>query len=472
MYWTGAVRLSQPRLGNLRPRLRIMFPNRVHPRGTYLEPLFVDVPRSDQIARRVQRDVPHDAGRANTPFNGNWLSASPEILRRPAISSAAFTESQKGLMLPSRLLMLLWTVILASFPLIALVGSEEAPALEYIPIVGIAAGAVAAVYRCPFERWLPVAATCVGFTAVYYLAFQLFAESSYPEKIQLFLLVIVAFGVMLGVCLQDDRFLNRLPTAFLVIGGIAVILLALDPSAHQEGRGSFGDGNPIWMARTVAFAGIAAVWHLTRKQSLWAWLVLAAAAGAIAFTGSRGPLVALAAAAAYAFVFLHRGQRGPIFVLSGYLLAILLAIQVGFEVIPDLRAFSFTSANGRDVLYQYAMDLIILNPMGIGVGNFSYHQFSYPHNIVLEFLVEWGWFLGGTILVVIVWGGARLLRSPPEFDILKLAFIIEMLNAQFSGDITTPRMLYALVFVGLFFRPGAPIRNNNHALNPACATMH
>lgn len=348
--------------------------------------------------------------------------------------------------------MMLWTVVLVSYPLIAVL-DLGIPALEYVPIAAIGAGFLAAAKRIPISRLLAIGALSTMFAAAFFLAYQILAAPAYEGKLWLFLLVITAFGLMLGTCLQDERFLNRLPAALLLLGGIALVLLLINPSAYQEGRGSFGASNPIWMARTVSLAGAAAIWYIASKRSWWAWGVLALAIGAMAITGSRGPLVALAIAAGYSLLRLSPERRVPFFIVGAWSITLLATILIGYDMVPDLRALSFGAGNGREFLYQYAADLIALNPHGIGVGNFAFRQFSYPHNLALEFLTEWGWLLGGAAIALIIAGGVRLLRAPAEYDILKLVYIIEIVNAQFSGDITTPRMLYALVFVGLVFAP-------------------
>lgn len=359
--------------------------------------------------------------------------------------------------------MMFWTIVLIAYPLIAMLESQIA-VLEFIPIVAIGAGFLVACWRMPISRLLTVGLLSILGAAAFFLAYQLLATPSYEGKIGHFLLVIVAFGVMLGTCLQDERFLSRLPAALLILGGIALVLLVFNPSGYQEGRESYGDGNPIWMARCMSLAGVGAIWYIAHKGRLWAWGVLAVVIAAMTLTGSRGPIVALAIAAAYSLVNLSPKRRVQFAIAGVYLFAMLVLIQVGYDIIPDMRALSFGSTNGREFLYQYAADQIYLNPYGIGVGNFQFRQFSYPHNIILEFLTEWGWVLGGAVIALIVAGGVRLFRAPEEYNILKLVFIVEIVNAQFSGDITTPRMLYALVFVGLFFCPAK--RTKHHASVP------
>lgn len=375
-----------------------------------------------------------------------------EYLRRRAVTRGVAAEEGTTLLL--RYFLTFWTSVLISFPLIAVVGFDGSSLAEFVPIAVIAVTSMAALYRMPFDRMLASGAALVLFSLLYFLMFQLFGPPFLDQKFNQFLMVIVVFGALLAICLQDQIILDRLPIGLLIVGLVALALLVINPGAHLSGRASFGEGNPIWMARTVSLAGIAAIWFIVRENKLWAWGLLAIVFAAIALTGSRGPLVSLAAAAGYGLLFLSQSGRAPTFAVIAYGLTAVLLLQISFGLLPQLRALGFEGASGREFLYAYAHDLLIVFPEGIGIGYFKYYQFTYPHNLVLEFLVEWGWFLGGIIVALIVLGGVRLLRAGSEYDILKLAFITEVLNAQFSGDVTTPRMLYALAAVGLVFLPG------------------
>lgn len=342
-----------------------------------------------------------------------------------------------------------WTTALLSFPLIALLG-EDGEAFEIVPIVAIAVAFAASLSRIPTQvmaNILGIGGLATLFVVVLFLLLMIPYQ---PEKLNHFLLVVVVFGIMLGICLKDKRFLANTPIALLFIGSVGIALIAVNPSVYQVGRSTFEEANPIWMARTISLAGLSAVWFIVRDQKrTMAWTLLLISIGAIAMTGSRGPLVGLVAALGFGIVFLRRKGRLSVAAVILYGLAVLVVLQLSYGIIPELRSFSLEADSGRGEIYSYAIDLFREVPSGIGVGNFRFRTFTYPHNIFLEFLVEWGWFLGGVMIAFILWGGARLLRLPPEFDILKLAYAAELLNSMLSGDITSPRLLYALVVVGL-----------------------
>lgn len=360
------------------------------------------------------------------------------------------SKSSKWPTSPLSIIMVLWTIGLVCYPLIAL-ADIQITAIQWAPFAAIGLGFILSSSRLPINKTFSVLFISLIYVSLIYLIFITNGLPYNTEKLTTFIYAINLFGVMLGISLQDDRFLNNLPMALLVVGGVAALLLILNPSEHSETRGTYGDANPIWMARTVSLLGVGAIWYISRKRAILAWLGLAVALGAMAYTGSRAPLLSLAICAAYGFTVMNQGRR-VVFILCGAFLAVTLVIlQLGFSIIPELRALDFTTGNGRNELYLYATDIIALFPQGIGVGNFNYYQYSYPHNITLEFIAEWGWALGGCFIATIVFGGIRLFMLPKKYDILKLLFILEIINSQMSGDITTPRILYALVFVGIFF---------------------
>jgi len=332
-----------------------------------------------------------------------------------------------------------WTAAVLSFPLVSLYGDTP---LQFIPVAAIALTFIACAPRLP-ERWI-VAFFGLWLAMLYGALFALLAPRYDPGKLTLFIGVVALFGVMLGVCLRDRRILEQVPTAFLLIGCTGIALLTLDPVAVATGRFAFSGSSPIWLGRTISLAGIAAVWFICRGRPIF-WPVLLASLFAIVLTGSRGPTVGLIAAAGYGLLFRREEGRAPTIAIVTY--AVTMIALLG--VIPtDLRVFT-GSDSGRMELYSYALDIIREVPEGIGIGHYRYGIFIYPHNILLEFLAEWGWLLGGAWIAIIGLGGTRLLMMPREYDILKLAFIADFLNSQFSGDVTSPRLLYALVFIGL-----------------------
>jgi hypothetical protein len=207
------------------------------------------------------------------------------------------------------------------------------------------------------------------------------------------------------------------------------------------------------MARVLALLGLAGTIFVTWRLRFLGLSMIALSSFGIVLTGSRGPLMGMLFAAAFALIILNTAGRMKLILLllCGGCLAV--AVLSGFDLGMDLRGLDFSFDEGtaaiRSDTFAYAVDLIREYPGGIGVGNFEYNYLYYPHNIFLEFLAEWGYLFGGLAITIVAWGSYRALRLPHEYNILKVILISELVNASISGDITSPRMLYGVLLFAM-----------------------
>jgi len=182
-------------------------------------------------------------------------------------------------------------------------------------------------------------------------------------------------------------------------------------------------------------------------------------------TGGRGPLIAaiISTITYIIWVLIHKENWFSIRSFSSYisLSAILtiiatLATQTdGLDTLNRLQLL-LSEGPGNSILSRFRMgqesiQLFTQSPIfGHGVGSFqtlvTIGQYSYPHNIFLEFLVESG-FIGFVMLlsyvlavfVVIV----RYGRDQPIYSGLILSvFTFGLMNALVSGDIESNRRLF------------------------------
>ena len=130
-------------------------------------------------------------------------------------------------------------------------------------------------------------------------------------------------------------------------------------------------------------------------------------------------------------------------------------IYVALSLIGEdyLRGFTFGGIGDegyqhRNTMFEQTWQDIQDHPDGIGVGNFLFNSFTYPHNIFLEVLTEWGVIYGLFFVVFITAGAALCFFNRYSTDVMRLLVLYEFLNSQVSGDITSPRMLYALCLFG------------------------
>ncbi len=289
------------------------------------------------------------------------------------------------------------------------------------------------------------------------LATYLSTSSIAAEKPTNFIIVALMFGLGLSVLYFDQQVIQSLHITFFILGCLMLLSLVIAPAHYQSERISLGSNNPIWVARNVGLAalGIFMFWLRSNKASTIPLLIVIACLGAIVMTGSRGPLIAATAAMSVGVLLSKSSNKWfKITLLSiTAILALLFILQSsslgntrGLNILNPQDA----SAESRFAMYRFTASEILTTPWGIGIGNFEFYPHVYPHNIFLEFLIEWGWIAGSLAILSILIGSIAIFRLPPTWHFLRLVLVYELINASLSGDVTSPRFLYSICFFGLF----------------------
>ncbi len=138
------------------------------------------------------------------------------------------------------------------------------------------------------------------------------------------------------------------------------------------------------------------------------------------------------------------------------LVALAAALGLAFHLnLSGLSRVLDGGDSGRSGIYSFTLAEAISNPEGIGWGGFpgiawrwgSQADRIYPHNILLELLVEGGVvaFLGfGLVFIFAMWRGTRsYLLSKDGLELATIGiYIYALTNAQFSSDLVGNRMLW------------------------------
>ena len=240
---------------------------------------------------------------------------------------------------------------------------------------------------------------------------------------------------------------------------------------------------------TVArVAGVLALWLLVlmihgRDPKRFGYLAaLPIPIAIMVASGSRGPTLAfvLALAALGAFAYLPRVRYWGALLVVSVILA--FAIAVSFSVAPPgaksrLQEFyagdvDFSTID-RDELYAQGLASILESPEGVGWGGFERVstgavgrekgegpvQRHYPHNLLIETLLEGGWQAGIVLLFVL---SVAVLRAVHGYRMTGLVqahalfgvLVFLLVGAMFSGDWNDNRDLFAVVSLALFFGRG------------------
>lgn len=352
---------------------------------------------------------------------------------------------------------LLLAIVAFSYPLAALFGeSDGSLSLVVVPtIIALAISALCglALSSMPYKIWvIAISASIFLFNGAVWIL------SDYVDlqKMLVFNGVLFIFGFLLALSLGAPPILESLDWALMVLGVIALIVLLTNVNEYDAGRLTYGDSNPIWMGRLFGMSCVAALYGLIRGRVSPALAVtlLTPLFVAMTATGSRGPVFAFMLAAGVAFLINPIRNKYPIMLAAFFVLALISLFVEVTGKFGGVRGLSFGEADDvsyfiRLNMFEYTRYIITEFEEGIGIGAFSFMNFTYPHNIVLELLSEWGWTAGGAYIVLFFTGGIGLYLAGERLQILLLLFIFDFTNACLSGDITSPRLLYGLTIVGV-----------------------
>lgn len=166
--------------------------------------------------------------------------------------------------------------------------------------------------------------------------------------------------------------------------------------------------------------------------------------------------------------------------LFGFLLFVLLfkLIPLWLGLDPALRDNLRTSLSGRERIWQWAWEMALANPwLGAGPMHYSatYNPIAaHPHQVVLQWLAEWGFAATLIALALGAWGllhGARHLRqaSANELDAgLWVAIVGALVLAQVDGVFVMPYTeTWLAILIGLamarWSKPTTPFRAQRFA---------
>lgn len=303
-----------------------------------------------------------------------------------------------------------------------------------------------------YQYYLISAIFLLILAAAYILTF-LNVNSSVDVNKFFMLSAILLFSSVVGVYLAFYREMDRLVT--LIAYFSLAITFGLYFLKYDGGDGRLGQGssNPIWVARAagifVIYALICAFYE--RSDVLKVFLAFAAF-GVLLLTGSRGPLLSLVVVSLAFTMFYPKGGVRKLFIVG---VAVVLGLVI-FISLPDSISNRLLGggATGRAYLYYTALELFKSNILGWGMGGFAAQtnlpeSLSYPHNIILEYLVEAGLvytLLFASIILCSLYCSLALVRQSHSkvHGVLAGVFWFSLCNAMFSGDMTTPKEMYLL----------------------------
>ncbi len=304
-----------------------------------------------------------------------------------------------------------------------------------------------------------------------------------PYKVALLFSVTLLCALAPAWLLSREESRRWFIPAVTVAGLAMAAALILNPDREMEalyGRLTLEGSNSIATARVVgAGAAVALVQGLVGTRRRWLWLCSAGAMAAVlVLIGSRGPFIGLVAAVVIALLIGKngRGVRRIYLGALGLLAAIILVLVVATSQnraagrIGEILTGARTDET-RLALMQQCVAAISEHVLGVGWGGFSsvalegalQSRYSYPHNLVLEILIEGGWLAGVAFLAFVAASLAGFWRwsVTSEGATLLTMGIYWVLVAQTSGDINANRMTWVMLGLGLVLLVSATRRDGS-----------
>ena len=282
--------------------------------------------------------------------------------------------------------------------------------------------------------------------------------SSSRARVWRFLILLFLFGLVVAA---DYTF---------VTGGFSAIRRIEDLRTISE--------NYLWLGQLVGFAALVAfaLWLRAPRRSIQG-LVLLAAFALFAYVllkgGGRAPAAAVAIPMVMSFLLSFRLRRGQLIITRTILASLGLVAVLGLGVTflamsgeSSLRTLQRIeklvseqgggrSAAARGDYWRHAVAYWVERPLvghGAGAWPILYlgrDQSSYPHNVILELLVEFG-LIGVLLFAAVVLVACRRvslqrLREDPALMCAAMLCINAFVNAMSSNDLPGNRNLFTML---------------------------
>jgi O-antigen ligase len=330
----------------------------------------------------------------------------------------------------------------------------------------------------PTIGWVFLLYLCFIVTG-FYTEWTPYATEKFVRFVTLTLLSFIAPFILFTTWPEIGRLINAIVIIALIItfDGLGMLM---ENFGHwnAESRLTASGDNTIALARYAGMVGINLVLRAADRSNMKFVISLMgviAVIGVMLGTGSRGPILSALISLFLSFFFFYRQNMrvvARVFLMIG---GIIVFLAAGSNLLPGRsmqRIEMFFSSEGlttrhenesvleRENAIAVSVEKIRTSPMGIGVGGFERitrthgRAMVYPHNLLLELLMENGWITGMIFLTIILIALRRFIVIALKENCLeaRVAFCLILfyfINSLVSGDLNDNRYLYLFISIGL-----------------------
>lgn len=259
---------------------------------------------------------------------------------------------------------------------------------------------------------------------------------------------------LMGGCLQNfsDKILNAKKNIIFfskIFIFLSFLLFVLGFTVnYQTGRyGLVGMINPIWACRIFACLTlwIAYQFFYEKKQNFFSGILMLMGMYLVYKTGSNGPLLVLFLCS-LAFFKDSLNLSKILLILFFLIIAVSIVLLSGRGAVSMLASYML-----RFEMIEFVLELALKNIwFGNGIGSFGIlflnaDEYYYPHNLLLEFYIEYG--IIGVLLFMLP---ILLILRKSSLNYITIATAFYFINSMFSGDIVGNNFLFIFLYLSSF----------------------
>ncbi|MBA6335657.1 hypothetical protein H4J57_00395 [Colwellia sp. BRX8-7] len=358
--------------------------------------------------------------------------------------------------------------------------SDKIIGISLIPIISLVVALVFLSKTKVFTKEIIIFVLLVN--SFFIFSFMVSDKGEYATYKFIFIILKFTVYVLLGALFgqKKELFAPAVFNILLIFFIYSMFFCFVNQSTFDVNNRVFiGIFNPIWIGRIIFEFFLISLFFLNKK--LWVNILIFTGCLFITYmTGSKGALFSLILTVFY-WYYANEKINKFYFTLT-LLFFILFCFLIYTNVDVDsyvFQRFMTTVPDGtsdelynesRIIVWPKTFELIVsqdLIPLlfGNGIGEFGsfykgheYNARFYPHNLILELIVEFGLIFTTAVFIYMV----KIFKKSKS--LYKLLFLYFLLNSMFSGDILLNEFLY--LYMGCLMSKKVTLNNNYNFLRP------